>query len=274
MDYETHMRPALIEAYDLLRQAYQRQWSRDQMAVLAETIKDHGPDPDLVVPAVEAHIGNTALNGNNTRIGAWPPTPADILGHIEDLEQRQQREATLDEEETRRQQIREWEEQEASGKYRAIDLDTLPAAAKGFWQRHAARNEHAAHKAGVFIHIEGNKLMIPEKKGWIKNCNECADTGMARFWYDPDDKVRVWLTAEYKRLPTAMQETLKDFPAVCDQCLLGEETKQHYKAAILGNGDYGQVMTTMKRIRHLAHLRELNEGQQIDFEPRTQEATL
>jgi len=253
---------ALTHAFDDLKHAYGLNWTRERMRHLVEVLDDYGADADHIEAAVRAHVQNTDEH-NGTRIGARPPTPSDILGHIQDIEAREDRQAKLDEEETRRQQVREWEEQEASDQFKAIPLGSMPEAAQHFWQRHAARNQANAKRQGLAIHIAGDNLMIPSKKGFDYRCGECGDSGFARFWYDPKERRRVWVSDEYKRLDEAMQLTLKDFPAVCDRCLPGHEAKIRFKAAILGNGDYGQCMTTMKKIRKLAGERRLREAAQV-----------
>lgn len=246
------------QAHTLLKATYQQHWSTAQSQLLAQVLHDYGPDAEHILAAVQSHIADTTESASGTRIGALPPKPADILAHIETLEQRQAREVRRDEDESRAEQVRQWEQQDAADQYHAIDLKTLPEVAAGFWRTYAAQGRRK--DANLFIHLDGDCLMIPQQKGWYKRCGACADTGFAFFYYDPKDRGRVWVREEYVRLPKAMQDTLKRHQAVCDKCLLGEETKVRFKAAILGTGDHGKVLTLMSKIRKLAGWRRQNEG--------------
>lgn len=52
-------------------------------------------------------------------------------------------------------------------------------------------------------------------------CADCCDSGMARFYYDPQVRERVWTVLEWEALPAEESEFLRVGSAVCD-CAAGQ----------------------------------------------------
>ena len=57
------------------------------------------------------------------------------------------------------------------------------------------------------------------------NCDFCGDSGMARFYYDPKDKRRVWLPDEALDLPDAILGRTRCVEAICD-CPIGKDDRR------------------------------------------------
>ena len=98
-------------------------------------------------------------------------------------------------------------------------------------------------------------------------CRDCSDRGMGRFWYDPKNKRRVWLFAEWSELPDEGIEKLSSATAICD-CRLGMgRVERTWMTTMYYQGQ--QVMTTtypvMEFIRRLAVRRQKMDNEQISL---------
>jgi hypothetical protein len=137
---------------------------------------------DTAIAALDAHITDTT-DENGQTVGHWMPKAADILAHVKRL---------VEVERKRQAGVRQ-------------------SAPMGDGSR-------VIQVPRVVFNNRGGVTMNGTKNAtsWPNKCRECADRGIARFVYDPNDMSRVWLASEALELPDAILWRLKYSDAVCD----------------------------------------------------------
>ena len=304
MERTKAMTDALSQAWNKLKATYGPTWTEGRMWNLTEELDDYGPEPDMLIDAVKAHVNNTELTREGKRLGGVAPSPADILGHIQALEARADREVKRDEEDYFHQQIKEWEQQTQADKWKAVPLSELDAPSQQFWRDHndaltrvkarGATQQRRSRLKPLFdegvqagkkgedivinrIHVEGDNLMIPVKRDWVKRCHLCADTGLAREWYDKADDRRVWLTDEYKTLPPDQQAALGIRPIVCTDCKDGEAAAIQFAGALsqglMRNLDQTRALAR-RRLKREQATQAANGFSPKVYEPESEEVTV
>jgi len=99
---------------------------------------------------------------------------------------------------------------------------------------------------------EGRKHLLV----WPVDCQECGDTGIARFYHD--DRKRVWLASEALELPQAMFDRLKRATAVCD-CDEGRGRSER----MLSTEHKGRTMAVYPRLEHIRQMSSHRRDEQM-----------
>ena len=223
-----------------LRKVYGKMCDTDRLQGLLQAMADC--EVDSVVDAIDKHVVDARTGEDGKPVGYWPPRPAQLVARIYAAKEEDQRRADAAADEERR------------------------------------RVEGTARRGNRRVPLvldESVYQMFPSLRKithtWTSNCKDCGDTGMARFYYMPNDEPKarqdVYLGSEAIALPEAIARRLRATQALCD-CQRGsvrEEKGWTYQAWSDRHGEYIALPTypRMRRIRALAESRRKRDRETI-----------
>lgn len=162
-----------------LRRAYGERWTPEQTLALGRSLKAY--DDEAAMAGVLAWIDDTSEQGNGRLRGALPPTPAEIRFGA-DAHNRRQR-------------------QDLYAQLEAQDRER--------WEHAPTKTTHATP-----AHLGMGPVQVAAAQDAY--CPWCQGRGKAYFWYDPQERERVWLYHEGLNLGAAATARLRLQVALCD----------------------------------------------------------
>jgi len=208
---------------------FQNRWTSEQGQALFDEFQDLISD-ELFIEAIRRHLHDPA-------IGQYPPKPADIERHLQAL--------YVEQDEQQADQIGAWfaaqVEQAEEPPVKPSRPVTLSTAAQLIAQ--ASEFERVAEQ------------WRRERQQYL--CYDCANTGIAHFWWDGQDRKNVWTRYQYMSLTDTEKEELRVEKALCS-CVQGEGHPYRSRKVEIGSGPYDSRTRTvalwpcMKTIRLLA----------------------
>ena len=214
----------LTAQHHFLLSVYGGLWSMEQLHALGRSCEHL--DDTVFEDAIERHVHNTMEDHDGRARGSWAPKPADILHHAHAIEAARQQQ--------RQDEINQvCQEIEDSADLTDIEV---PPNARQYFQ---GRSQAQVRRGG-------------------RSCRHCSDKGLARFYYDPQDRRRVWMVPEYQQLPEGQQERLRIAACVLCDCQMGQLKEPQFRGAIRN-----EKMLTMRGLRALSDRRKHIEADEI-----------
>lgn len=162
---------------------------------------------DVIVEAVGRHL-------DTPEAGRWPPTPADVFTHVEQIELEAQAERQ------KRLEVAKYAMESDSGNPEGGKARRVPDALRG--------------------HLGGREVIVTEAR-----CNHCTDSGFVNYYLpknqsEPHKKYEVYTAAEFWELPEDERFAYKRYSAVC-RCIAGDYKAQRYQTLLKGFEDQGRM---------------------------------
>jgi hypothetical protein len=188
---------------------------------------------EVIEEAVGRHL-------DTPEAGRWPPTPADVFTHVEQIEQEAQAERS------KRLEVAKYALESASAHPEGGKILRVPEALRA--------------------QLNGREEVIVSEA----RCRHCIDSGFVNYYLPKDQsaphkKYEVYTAAEFSELPEDMQFTLKRYTAIC-RCAAGDYKKERYQTLLKGIEDQGRIrrgMVLIAEVEAMSRKRQEREAEYI-----------
>ena len=164
-------------------------------------------EDNVIIDAIGRHL-------DTPDVGKWPPTPADVYVHVEQIQKEAQAERS------KRLEATKYALESARDNPEGGKAQRIPDALKG--------------------HLDQPAVILKPAQ-----CNRCIDSGFVNYYLPKDQtdasaKYEVYTADEYRDLAEEIQGALKRYSAIC-RCEAGEYRQDKYSALLKGIEDQGRI---------------------------------
>ena len=187
---------------------------------------------DVIEEAVGRHL-------DTPEAGRWPPTPADVFTHVEQIDKEAQAERS------KRLEIAKYAIESASSKGEGGKVLRVPDALRG--------------------HLNGREEVIVTSA----QCSHCIDSGFVNYYLpkdqrEPHKKYEVYTQEEFRELPKEMQFTFKRYTAIC-RCAVGDYKKERYQTILKGVEDQGRMRRGFVLIAEVESMARKRQEREVEY---------
>lgn len=211
---------------DLLFAHYGKTADPRALDALVEAL--HEEDAEEVLAAVRAHLNDTTPCGRHGEpLGDFAPSLANVQRHLETARRRRVEQAgnRQDDADDERQDPQRWTD--------------VPVDAP----------------------LQRTYHLPPTIRLRRSDCHHCGDTGLARFWYDPQNARRVWTQPQYLTLATTTAAALRVSTCLCT-CPAGQRRPERDLTTVLPYHGRERVLPTYPRLERIVQLAEQRRAQE------------